>query len=55
MTEHLESLLISEALNLAGGNQTSAAQLLGLARPTFRWKLSRYLQDLSPNNKVPAS
>ena len=55
MTEKVESLLLCEALRLASGNQTSAAKLLGLARQTFRWKLSHHLQDLSPNAKLPAS
>jgi nitrogen regulation protein NR(I) len=38
----IEKLLVVEALRRTGGNQTRAAQLLGLARPTFQTKMQRF-------------
>ncbi|NLI82827.1 MAG: sigma-54-dependent Fis family transcriptional regulator [Deltaproteobacteria bacterium] len=35
-------LLITEALNLTGGNRSRAAKLLGLSRPTLLAKIDRY-------------
>lgn len=37
-----ERLLIAEALQRTGGNQTQAAQLLGLPRPTLHAKIQRH-------------
>ncbi len=37
-----EKLLIAEALRRAGGNQTHAARLLGLPRPTLHAKMQRH-------------
>lgn len=42
LLQMLDRLLIAEALHKAGGNQTRAARLLGLSRPTFHAKLSRH-------------
>jgi nitrogen regulation protein NR(I) len=36
------SILISEALDLAGGNRSRAAKLLGLSRPTLLSKIDKY-------------
>ncbi len=36
------SILISEALNLTGGNRSQAAKLLGLSRPTLHSKIEKY-------------
>lgn len=36
------AILISEALNLAGGNRSRAARLLGLSRPTLLAKMDKY-------------
>jgi nitrogen regulation protein NR(I) len=36
------SLLIAEALKLAGGNRSRAAKLLGLSRPTLHSKIEKY-------------
>jgi nitrogen regulation protein NR(I) len=36
------SMLISEALNLTGGNRSRAAKLLGLSRPTLHSKIEKY-------------
>ena len=44
-TEFLEladKLLVAEALRLTGGNQTHAAKLLGLTRPTLQAKMQKY-------------
>ncbi len=38
----LGRLLVSEALELTGGNRTQAARLLGLSRPTLLSKIDRY-------------
>ena len=35
-------VLISEALNITGGNRTRAARLLGLSRPTLQAKIEKY-------------
>ncbi len=40
--EQAEQLLISEALRRAGGNQTHAARLLGLPRPTLHAKMQKH-------------
>ena len=40
--EQAEKLLIAEALRRAGGNQTHAARLLGLPRPTLYAKMQKY-------------
>ncbi len=40
--DHLSSLLISEALNVTGGNRSQAAKLLGLSRPTLHSKIDKY-------------
>jgi len=37
-----DRLLVAEALRLAGGNQTRAARLLGMTRPTFQAKMQAY-------------
>ncbi len=42
LLETAEKLLLAEALRRTGGNQTSAAKLLGLARPTLHAKLRKY-------------
>lgn len=36
------SVIISEALNLTGGNRSRAAKLLGLSRPTLHSKIEKY-------------
>lgn len=36
------SIIISEALNLTGGNRSRAAKLLGLSRPTLHSKIDKY-------------
>lgn len=40
--ETVEKTLIAEALRMKKGNQTHAARLLGMARPTLKAKLDRY-------------
>ena len=40
--DHFAGLLVSEALNLTGGNRSQAASLLGLSRPTLHSKIEKY-------------
>ena len=40
--DHFASILISEALNLTGGNRSRTAKLLGLSRPTLHSKIEKY-------------
>ncbi|OGG56053.1 MAG: Fis family transcriptional regulator [Candidatus Handelsmanbacteria bacterium RIFCSPLOWO2_12_FULL_64_10] len=40
--EMADRLLVAEALRLTGGNQTHAARLLGLTRPTLQAKMQKY-------------
>jgi nitrogen regulation protein NR(I) len=42
LLEKVEKLLLTEALERCGGNQTHAARLLGVARPTLHAKLERH-------------
>jgi len=42
MTDRFAKILISEALNLTGGNRTRAAKLLGVSRPTLLAKIAKY-------------
>ncbi len=42
LLDRIEKLLITEALRQSGGNQTRAARLLGLARPTLHAKMQKY-------------
>jgi len=38
----VDKLLVSEALRITGGNQTKAAKLLGLTRPTLQAKMDKH-------------
>ncbi len=40
--DRLASILITEALNLTGGNRSRAAKLLGLSRPTLLARIEKY-------------
>jgi len=40
--DRFSGLLITEALNLTGGNRSQAAKLLGLSRPTLLAKIDKY-------------
>ncbi|MBI2502739.1 MAG: sigma-54-dependent Fis family transcriptional regulator [Candidatus Latescibacteria bacterium] len=40
--EQVDKLLVAEALRQTGGNQTQAARLLGLTRPTLQAKMNKY-------------
>ena len=42
LTDRFVQILISEALNLTGGNRTRAAKLLGVSRPTLLAKITKY-------------
>ncbi len=39
---HVERAMISSVMERAGGNQTQAADMLGLNRSTLRTKLTKY-------------
>lgn len=40
--DRFASILIKEALNMAGGNRSRAAKLLGLSRPTLHSRIAKY-------------
>ncbi|MBL0701345.1 MAG: helix-turn-helix domain-containing protein [Desulfosarcina sp.] len=40
--DRFASILIKEALNMAGGNRSRAAKLLGLSRPTLHSRIEKY-------------
>ena len=40
--DRFASLIISEALDLTGGNRSRAAKLLGISRPTLLSKIDKY-------------
>jgi len=40
--DRFASIVISEALNITGGNRSHAARLLGLSRPTLHSKIEKY-------------
>jgi len=40
--DSIASILISEALNICGGNRSKAAKLLGLSRPTLHSKIEKF-------------
>jgi nitrogen regulation protein NR(I) len=42
MVDRFSGLLITEALNMTGGNRSQAAKLLGLSRPTLLAKMDKY-------------
>ncbi len=42
LMNHFSEILISEALNLTGGNRTRAAALLGISRPTLHDRMEKY-------------
>jgi len=42
ITDRFASMVTSEALQLAGGNRTRAAQILGISRPTLLSKIEKY-------------
>ena len=42
IVDRFAGLLISEALNMTGGNRSHAAKLLGLSRPTLLAKIEKY-------------
>jgi DNA-binding NtrC family response regulator len=42
LTERIEKLALAEALRRSDGNQTRAAELLGMPRPTLHAKLQKF-------------
>ena len=49
--DRFAGILISEALNLTGGNRSQAAKLLGLSRPTLHSKIEKYRLKLETSVK----
>jgi nitrogen regulation protein NR(I) len=50
--DHFASLLISEALDLTGGNRSRAAKLLGISRPTLLSKIDKYRLKMQTSVKL---
>ena len=50
--DHFASLLISEALDLTGGNRSRAAKLLGISRPTLLAKIDKYRLKVETSVKL---
>ncbi|MCK9376247.1 MAG: sigma-54 dependent transcriptional regulator [Syntrophobacterales bacterium] len=50
--DHFASLLISEALDLTGGNRSRAAKLLGISRPTLLSKIDKYRLKMETSVKL---
>ncbi len=42
LMDRFGSLVVSEAMNLTGGNRSRAAKILGLSRPTLQSKIEKY-------------
>jgi len=52
LIDHFSGIIISEALNLTGGNRSQAAKLLGLSRPTLLAKIEKYGITIEASAKV---
>ena len=50
--DRFASLLISEALDLTGGNRSRAAKILGISRPTLLSKIEKYRLKLETSVKM---
>ena len=50
--DRFASLLISEALDLTGGNRSRAAKLLGISRPTLLSKIDKYRLKMETSVKL---
>jgi nitrogen regulation protein NR(I) len=53
--DRFASLLISEALDLTGGNRSRAAKLLGISRPTLLSKIDKYRLKVETSVKLNGS
>ncbi len=53
--DRFASLLISEALDLTGGNRSRAARLLGISRPTLLSKIDKYGLKMETSIKINGS
>ena len=47
------AILVSEAINLCGGNRSKAAKMLGLSRPTLHAKIEKFGLKLETAVKEP--
>jgi DNA-binding protein Fis len=52
--DDVEMSLVSQALERSGGNQTHAAQLLGISRDQLRYRLKK-LQETAPTRESSGS
>ncbi len=50
--DHFASLIISEALDLTGGNRSRTAKILGISRPTLLSKIDKYRLKLETSVKL---
>ncbi len=55
LMDRFAGLLISEALDLTGGNRSRAARLLGISRPTLLSKMEKYRLKLETSVKLEGS
>ena len=55
MMDRFASVLISEALEITGGNRSRAARLLGISRPTLLSKIDRYHLKIETSIKSESS
>jgi nitrogen regulation protein NR(I) len=53
--DHFASLIISEALDLTGGNRSRTAKILGISRPTLLSKIDKYRLKLETSVKLEGS
>jgi len=53
--DHFAGIVISEALNITGGNRSQAAKRLGLSRPTLHSKIEKFGLKLETSVKENSS
>ncbi len=49
--DHAAAALIGEALNIAGGNRSKAAKILGISRPTLHSRIEKYRIEMETSVK----
>ncbi|MGC1401992.1 MAG: helix-turn-helix domain-containing protein, partial [Thermodesulfobacteriota bacterium] len=55
LIDEVSEALVSEALDMTGGNRSQAAKLLGLSRPTLQSKIERYRIKMETSVKSEGS